>query len=67
MELDLKLKSADNTFLQDELNKAYANIDKKDKILSMLTDGLKEVICKIHRHLKTCTRLLKWYSFVRWK
>jgi hypothetical protein len=43
LELDLKLKNADNTFLQEELRKAMSQIDKKDRILSMLTDGLKEV------------------------
>lgn len=41
--LDLKLKNADNKFLQDELNKANIQIMKKDKILSVLTEGLKEV------------------------
>lgn len=41
--LDLRLKSADNKFLQDELNKANLQIAKKDKILSVLTEGLKEV------------------------
>lgn len=34
--LDLKLKEADNQFLQDE-------IENKDKMLSLLTEGLKEV------------------------
>ena len=41
--LDLKLKNADNNFLQDELNKARLQIEKKDKILAVLTEGLKEV------------------------
>jgi hypothetical protein len=36
MRLDLKLKEADNQFLQDE-------IENKDKMLSLLTEGLKEV------------------------
>ena len=29
---------------QDELDKARIQIDKKDRILAMLTEGLKEVI-----------------------
>jgi hypothetical protein len=41
--LDLKLKEADNKFLQDQLESALIQVDKKDKILSMLTEGLKEV------------------------
>ena len=36
LHLDLKLKEADNRFLQEEL-------DSKDRMLSLLTDGLKEV------------------------
>lgn len=45
--LDLKLKNADNNFLQDELNKARLQIEKKDKILAVLTEGLKEVSVQI--------------------
>lgn len=37
LKLDLKLKEADNKFLQDEL-------EAKDQMLSMLTEGLKEVM-----------------------
>ena len=36
LKLDLQLKDADNRFLQEEL-------DQKDKFMTMLTDGLKEV------------------------
>lgn len=36
LKLDLRLKDADNQFLQDEL-------ENKDKMLTMLTEGLKEV------------------------
>lgn len=36
LRLDLQLKAADNRFLQEEL-------DNKDRMLAMLTDGLKEV------------------------
>jgi hypothetical protein len=36
LELDLRLKEADNRFLQEEL-------EKKDKMLAMLTEGLREV------------------------
>jgi hypothetical protein len=36
LKLDLKLKEADNRFLQEEL-------ENKDRMLSMLTEGLKEV------------------------
>lgn len=36
LKMDLKLKDADNRFLQEEL-------DKKDKMLALLTEGLKEV------------------------
>lgn len=36
LKLDLRLKEADNRFLQEEL-------DNKDRMLSMLTEGLKEV------------------------
>ena len=43
LELDLKLKDADNRFLQDEISKLNVQIDKKDKILALLTEGLKEV------------------------
>ena len=44
LRLDLKLKDADNRFLQEEISKLQAQIDNKDKILILLTDGLKEVI-----------------------
>ena len=37
LKLDLQLKDADNRFLQEEL-------DQKDKVMAMLTEGLKEVI-----------------------
>ncbi len=36
LQLDLKLKEADNRFLQEEL-------DKKNSMLQMLTEGLREV------------------------
>ena len=36
LKLDFKLKEADNRFLQEEL-------ENKDKMLAMLTEGLKEV------------------------
>ena len=36
LSVDLQLKDADNRFLQDEL-------EKKEKMLSLLTEGLKEV------------------------
>eukprot|EP01033_Poteriospumella_lacustris_P002781 gene2781-2021_t len=36
MRVDLKLKEADNQFLQDE-------VESKDRMLALLTDGLKEV------------------------
>lgn len=36
LEAELRLKSSDVQFLQDEL-------EKKDKMLTMLTDGLREV------------------------
>ena len=36
LKLDLQLKDADNRFLQEEL-------DQKDKVMTMLTEGLKEV------------------------
>lgn len=36
LEAELRLKSSDVQFLQDEL-------EKKDKMLAMLTDGLREV------------------------
>lgn len=39
LKLDFKLKEADNRFLQEEL-------ENKDRMLAMLTEGLKEV-CRI--------------------
>lgn len=40
LESDLRLKEADNRFLQEEL-------EKKDRMLAMLTEGLREVIAFI--------------------
>ena len=57
LELDLKLKNADNKFLQTELQKAQLQIEKKDKILHMLTDGLKEV-----HNFYLCLLQGKYYS-----
>lgn len=37
LKLDFRLKEADNRFLQEEL-------ENKDRMLAMLTEGLKEVI-----------------------
>ncbi len=64
LQLDLKLKDADNRFLQEEISKLQAQIDNKDKILILLTDGLKEVVnyvcfflCKALHSQKIIVRL----------
>lgn len=40
---DLKRKEEDNIYLQDEIVKLAEDIEQKDKMLAMLTEGLKEV------------------------
>jgi hypothetical protein len=43
LRLELHLKDADNKFLQTELEKSNELVSAKDSMLSMLTEGLKEV------------------------
>jgi hypothetical protein len=43
LRMELHLKDADNRFLQGELEKSNEQINAKDNMLSMLTEGLKEV------------------------
>jgi hypothetical protein len=43
LRMELHLKDADNRFLQGELEKSTEQINAKDSMLSMLTEGLKEV------------------------
>jgi 23S rRNA A2030 N6-methylase RlmJ len=45
LKLDLQLKDADNKFLQEELN-------QKDRVMAMLTDGLKEVGDRLPWHAR---------------
>lgn len=44
LRMELHLKDADNRFLQGELEKSTELITAKDNMLSMLTEGLKEVV-----------------------
>jgi hypothetical protein len=52
LRLELHLKDADNKFLQGELEKSNELVNAKDSMLSMLTEGLKEVcsrdLCLVH-------------------
>lgn len=41
--LDLKLKNADNRFLQEEVMTLRSQIERKDSLLNVLTNGLKDV------------------------
>ena len=52
LRLELKLKEADSRFLQEEL-------EKKDRMLAMLTEGLKEVEISQHQWLEENDNLTK--------
>ena len=43
MALQLRLKDADNKYLSEEVRKLRDNLSDKESMLSMLTEGLKEV------------------------
>ncbi len=44
----LRLKDADNKFLQDEIERLQGELNNKETMLNMLTEGLKEVISTLY-------------------